>query len=61
MKFAPNIYRRQIPRKVITHENRNQDIRIGHCIKFQSIWRTLDFGKKFARNYMNDKILEKKQ
>ena len=29
------------------------------CIKFHSIWRTLDFGTKYAQNYMNDKILKK--
>ena len=29
------------------------------CIKFQSIWRTLDFAPKLAQNYMNDKNFEK--
>ena len=37
----------------------NQHITICRCIKFQSIWRTLHFGTKFAQNYMNDKILKK--
>ena len=58
MRFAPNIYERQILRK-ITHQNRNRHITMCRCIKFQSIWRTLDFGIKFAQNYMNDKILKK--
>ena len=29
------------------------------CIKFQSIWRTLGFGTKFAQSYMKDEILKK--
>ena len=29
------------------------------CIKFQFIWRTSDFGTKFAQKYMNDKTFEK--
>ena len=27
--------------------------------RFQSIGATLDFGTKFAQNYMNDKLFEK--
>ena len=57
-EFAPNIYERQILRK-ITHENQNQHITMRHFINFQSVWRTLDFGTKFAQNYMNNKILKK--
>ena len=51
-------YKRQILRK-ITHENPNQYITMCPCIKFQSIWRTLYFGTKYAQNYMNDKISKK--
>ena len=29
------------------------------CIKFHSIWRTLDFGTKFSQYYMNDKSFKK--
>ena len=29
------------------------------CTKFQLIWRTSDFGAKFAQDYMNDKNFEK--
>ena len=45
MKFAPKIYEWPILRK-ITHQNQNQHITICPCIKFQSIWRILDFGAK---------------
>ena len=58
MKFVPRIYERQILRK-ITHQNRNQHLTMFPIIKFQSIWRTLDFGTKFAQYYRNDKILKK--
>ena len=58
MKFASKIYERQILRK-ITHQNRNQHVTMSPCIIFQSIWRTLDFGTKFALTYMNDKSLKK--
>ena len=30
------------------------------CIKFQSIWRTLDFGTKFVQKNMTDKNFEKR-
>ena len=56
MKFAKKIHERQIIQK-IAHENRNQHTTISPCIKFQSIWRTLDFETKFTQNY--DKILKK--
>ena len=58
MKFTPKVYERQILR-TITHENRNQHITVCPFIKFQSIWRTLDFKTKFAQNYMNGKKFEK--
>ena len=29
------------------------------CAKFQLIWRTSDFGTKFAQKNMNDKSFEK--
>ena len=43
----------------VTHQNRNQHITMCACIKFQLIWRTLDFGTKFAHKNMNDKISKK--
>ena len=57
MKIAPKIYERQILRK-ITHQNRNKHITVCPCIKFQSIWRALEFWNKFTQNYMNYKILK---
>ena len=60
MKFVPKIYERQILRK-ITHQNRTQHITMCPCIKFHSIWSTLDFATKFSQNYMNDKKFKKKQ
>ena len=56
MKFPPKIYEWQILRK-ITHQNCNQRITLCPCIRIKSIWRTLDFGTKYAQNYMNDNIL----
>ena len=53
-EFDPKNYERQILQK-ITHQNRNQHITMCPCIKFQSIWRLLDFGTKFVQNYINDK------
>ena len=53
MKFAKKIHERQIIQK-IAHENRNQHTTISPCIKFQSIWRTLDFETKFTQNYMTN-------
>ena len=58
MKFAPKIYEQQIFRKS-TQENRNQHITICPCIKFWSIWRTLDFKTKLAQNYKVDKNFQK--
>ena len=48
MKFSLKIYEWQILRK-ITHRNRNQHITMCPCIKFQSIWRTLDFAQICAK------------
>ena len=42
------------------HQNRNQHITMCSCIKFQLIWRTIDFRTKFAQIYMNDKNFEKR-
>ena len=50
MKFSLKIYEWQILRK-ITHRNRNQHITVCPCIKFQSIWRTLDFAQICAKLY----------
>ena len=58
MKFAPKIYEPQTIRKV-THQNGNHHITMCPFIKFQSIWRILDFGTKLAQNYMIDKINNK--
>ena len=67
MKFTPKIYEwiwifleknLWILRK-ITHQNQNQHITICPCIKFQSIWRTLDFGTKFVQKNMTGKNFER--
>ena len=58
MKFGPKHYEQQILRKN-TAQNLNQHITMCPCIKFQSIWRTLDFGTTFAQNYMNDKFFKR--
>ena len=58
MKFGPKHYEQQILRKN-TDQNLNQHIAMCPCIKFQSIWQTLDFGTKFAQNYMNDKFFKR--
>ena len=54
MKLAPKIYEWPILQK-ITHQNQNQHIKICPYIKFQPIWRTLDYGTKFAQKDMTDK------
>ena len=43
----------------IIHQNRNHYITMYPCIKFQSIWRKLDFGTKLAPQKMTDKTFEK--
>ena len=50
------IYEQQILWKV-KHQNHYQHIKMCPCIKFQLVWRALDFGTKFPKNYVNDKIL----
>ena len=47
-EIFPKTYEWQILRK-ITHQNRNQHITMCPCIKLQFIWRTSDFGTKFAQ------------
>ena len=36
-----------------------KQVAIYSCTKFQLIWRTSDFGTKFAQKNMNDKNFEK--
>ena len=43
----------------ITHQNRNQHITMYPYIKFQSIWRTLDFGTKLPPKKVTDKKIWK--
>ena len=50
------IYEQQILWKV-KHQNHYQHIKMCPCIKFQLVWRALDFGTKFPKNYVNGKIL----
>ena len=38
----------------------NKHIAMYPCTKFQLIWRTWDFGTKFAQKNMNDKNIENK-
>ena len=42
-----------------THQHQILHLAISPFIKLQSVWRTLDFGTKFAQENMNDKIFEK--
>ena len=41
-------------------QNRNKPITMYPCTEFHLIWRTSDFGTKFAPKNMNDKNFEKK-
>ena len=41
------------------HENRNKHVAMYPCTKFQSIWKTSNFGTKFIQKNMSDKYFEK--
>ena len=55
--MAPNLPKKHERQKFSEnkHQNRNKHIAMYPCTKFHLIWRTSDFGKKFAQKDMNDK------
>ena len=43
----------------ITHENRDKHVAMSVCTKFQSIYKTSNFGTKFVQKNTSDKIFGK--